>query len=179
MSKAKSSTVKIRALLLVEIEVNHEVPLNDWIDVVDELRDGDRLSGLGLKIVRPNHGQICDFVGAQSDWILAPEGPPPGVPVKQEVERIKEEGKAIKLESSVFAKAGVPSEKEMRFHWMRMPHDVRTSIALKLGLVDEDQLTSLKRSELDTVILDAAKKADISPRLWEQINVQRSKWGEI
>lgn len=71
-------------------------------------------------------------------------------------------------------------EKERTFHWLRIPWDDRIWIARELGLVTEEQLTSVRDPlVLQRTILATAAKQGKLPKIWEAINYFRRKWGEI
>lgn len=163
--------MKVRALIMIDAKVADQAPDEAWDALFDLIKNG-YAEDEDVEFRRPDHRQICEFVGAQSNWIEVPEEPEPAE--LEEAEQVEEESS-----STVQLVQPSPEVKEMFFHWGRLPWEVRTDIAFEMGLITEDELTSVKRDKFNETVFEAASKTGVLSRLWECIQAYRAKWGEI
>ena len=177
-----SKKVTVQALVLITgINVDVEALDGSYNDFFEALRDGKigSFKDLYVKVSRPTPDQVLEFAAAQSDWI----------PQDWEEELRKEAGRPErKAAFAALKKATEPppdalkilkQDHELAYHWLRVPWDDRAQLALKLGLVTEEQLTKMKPKELQLTILIAAREKGVLQQLWDKANEFRRKWGEI
>jgi len=166
-------------VLVTGIEVDGE-PSDGYNEFFEGLRSGRiSLRDSYLKVSRPTPDQVLEFAAAQSDWALY------DVETQLSVEAARPERKAafaaLKKATEIPADPMkiLEEDHELAYHWLRIPWDDRSQLALKLGLVTEEQLTKMKPKELQLTILIAAREKGVLQPLWDKVNEFRHKWGEI
>lgn len=180
--------MKVRALIMIEAEVADQAVGEAWAALFDLIANGYAEDDQ-VKFCRPNHQQICDFVVAQTNYIIEeepeplkppePASPFEGISVDEERKRMLTESASLEVAKVPAPDGPIPDQRTLVYHWLRISHETRMDKALGMGLLTEDQLTSLKRYELDGAILKKARELGVVPELWKYIQTQRKAWGEI
>jgi hypothetical protein len=172
--------VRIKALVLIETDVGEGQRSPNWDEEFELVRGWLVDEARGTVVHRPSHQEICNFVVAQTDWVEVPKPEETGISFKEAVEAARK-AEAGLVSAQLWGepkKQPLPDARKLAYHWLRISYDPRMKIALDLGLLNEDQLTSTKPLQLDQLIFRKAQETGAVPRLWEQVKAHWEKWGE-